>query len=207
MPKILTFFHTAAVHSDTFDGLRDRFAPGVAMHHNIRSTWLKEARNGISAALKTDIRKEVAEARRPVICTCTTIGPVAETAGAIRIDQPMMQEAAQHDGPVLMAYCLDSTRDPSSELLQSALLTAGNDAEIQYLPLLHLWHLFEAGDIQAFEKAIARDVVNHVTNGTTPGCVVLAQASMAGAAAWIDIEDCPVLTSPELALRAGLALL
>lgn len=207
MPKILTFFHTAVVHSDTFDGLRDKIAPGVAMHHNIRTSWLKQAQSGISPGLSAEIRKEVSGARRPVICTCTTIGPVAEAAGAIRIDQPMMQAAAQHDGPILMAYCLDSTLDPSTELLQTALLTAGNDAKIQYLSLTHLWPLFEKGKTTEFEKAIGRAIAEHVANGPKPGCVVLAQASMAGAAIWVEMPDCPVLNSPERAVRAGLALL
>ena len=207
MPKILSFFHTAVVHSDTFDALRDQVAPGVAMHHNIRTSWLKRAQGGIDRTLSAEIRKEVSEARKPVICTCTTIAPVAEAAGAIRIDQSMMQAAARAHGPVLMAYCLDSTRRPSLDLLQTEMIRAGNQSEVELLPLMHLWSLFEAGDITQFEMAIGQAVVSHIENGTKPACVVLAQASMAGAVIWAGDAGCPVLASPELAMRAGLALL
>lgn len=207
MPRILTFFHTAVVHSETFDALRDRIAPGVAMHHNIRTGWLQRAQQGISPELAAEIRREVAGARRPVICTCTTIGPMAEAAGAIRIDQPMMQAAAQSAGPVLMVYCLQSTLSPSRELLRTAMLAAGNAAPVHVLSLSHLWPLFENGESQAFEMAIARAVAEHVQSGPAPGCVVLAQASMAGATSYTRGLPCPVLASPELAMRAGLALL
>lgn len=207
MPKILTFFHTALVHGETFDALRDRIAPGVALHHNIRTNWLVRAREGIGPDLADEIRQEVSQARQPAICTCTTIGPVAEAAGAIRIDQPMMRAAAASGGPVLMAYCLESTRVPSSALLETAMLTAGNDAAMVLLPLPGLWPHFEAGDMVAFEEAVAGAVRAALDENPAMACVVLAQASMAGAADRLGDLPCPVLSSPELAMRAGLARL
>ena len=207
MPKILTFFHTAVVHSETFDALRDRIAPGIAMHHNIRSNWLERARDGIDADLAAEIRREVSGARRPAICTCTTIGPVAEAAGAIRIDQPMMRMAAETGGSVLMVYCLESTLQPSRELLETAMLTAGNRSAIALLPLTGLWPLFEAGEADAFAQAVAVCVRDFLGRHPGIGCVVLAQASMAEAAERLADLPCPVLSSPELAMRAGLARL
>lgn len=207
MPKILTFFHTALVHGDTFDALRDRIAPGVAMHHNIRTSWLVRARDGIGPDLAEEIRHEVTQARQPVICTCTTIGPVAEAAGAIRVDQPMMRAAAETGGSVLMAYCLESTLRPSRELLETAMLTVGNRAAIELLPLTELWPLFEAGDTAAFDEAMARAIRAKFDETAGIGCVVLAQASMAGATERLEDLPCPVLSSPELVMRAGLARL
>ena len=207
MPKILTFFHTAAVHCDTFDALRDRIAPGLAMHHNIRSSWLSRAQDGVDPVLAAEIRQEVTAARQPAICSCTTIGPVAESAGAIRIDQPMMQAAAQRDGPIVMVYCLESTREPSLDLLQTELLTQRSTATVDLLPLTELWPLFQTGETGKFEVEIARAVRAHTQGNPDPGCVVLAQASMAGAATWLEDLPCPVLSSPELALRAGMARL
>ena len=207
MPRILTFFHTALVHGDTFDALRDRIAPGVAMHHNIRTSWLVRARNGIDTDLADEIRREISGARQPAICTCTTIGPLAEAAGAIRIDQPMMRAAAETGGSVLMVYCLESTLQPSRELLETAMLRAGNRATIELLPLTGLWPLFETGETDAFARAIAEAVRDRVSQHPGIGCIVLAQASMAGAAEWLADLPCPVLSSPELAMRAGLARL
>lgn len=63
MPKILAFFHTALVHSETFDALRDRIAPGVAMHHNIRTNWLVRAREGIGPDLPGAVLAGTGDAR------------------------------------------------------------------------------------------------------------------------------------------------
>lgn len=207
MPKPLTLIHTAAVHSITFDALRNRIAPGTELHHQVRSSWLTEAQNGISPFLASEISKAVAEIDGTVICTCTTIGPVAEAAGAIRIDRPMMQAAAATSGPMLMAYCLDSTREHSLSLLQSELENAGNTSPVLPLSLSHLWPLFEAGEAAAFAAGIAKAIRAAAQEMPGTGCVVLAQASMAGAAPLLADLPFPVLASPELALRAGLARL
>ncbi len=203
----LNLFHTAQVHCATFDALRDRIAPDVRLIHHVQPGWLASAQNGISPDLAIEISKAVTEAGEPAICTCTTIGPVAEAAGAIRIDEPMMQVAAQTTGSVLMAYCLESTRGPSLTLLQSALDAAGNTSLVHSLPMTKLWPLFEAGKTGQFASGIAKAVREALRDIADPGCVVLAQASMAGAALLLADEPCPVLASPELALRAGLALL
>ncbi|WP_299846508.1 hypothetical protein [uncultured Roseovarius sp.] len=207
MPKILSLVHTAEVHSDTFDALRDRIAPGLALHHHIRTDWLDRAQVGMSPELAQEIRQTVQDSHQPVICTCTTIAPVAENAGAIRIDQPMMQEAARLGGPVIMAYCLESTKEPSLELLLYTLLMEKSQGTAHLLPLTHLWPLFMSGRIKDFHAEIASAIREKIDDFPPTACVVLAQASMAGAAALLTDLPVPVLTSPELALRAGLAQL
>jgi hypothetical protein len=199
----LTLLHTAQVHCATFDALRDRIAPGVEINHVVRRDFLERAQDGISPELSTEIAKVIAAASDTVICTCTTIGPTAAAAGAIRVDQPMMQAAADAGGPVVMAYCLDSTLKPSLELLTSAMQTAGNRSEIILLHLLDLWPLFEAGNGDAFAHAIA-DAIRRA-NIPAKATIVLAQASMTGAAALLADLGVPVLSSPELAFCSALA--
>jgi hypothetical protein len=97
---VITLLHTAQVHADTFDALRDRIAPDTRLVHLVRPDFLKRAQGGIDAALAGDIGAEVRAVSGPVLCTCTTIGAVAAAAGAIRIDAPMMQAAAQTGGRV-----------------------------------------------------------------------------------------------------------
>ncbi|WP_407493771.1 hypothetical protein [Pseudooceanicola sp. MF1-13] len=194
---MLTLLHTAAVHVATFDTLRDQIAPGAALRHLVHPELLAEAQDGISPDLEARIA-DLVGAPGPVICTCTTIGEVAARHGATRIDQPMMRKAASL-GRVVMAYALDSTKDPSCDLF---LAEGGRAEDLQMLDLTHLWPLFERQDVTAFHAAIA-DAVREVP-GDCDG-IVLAQASMAGAARLVD-EATPVLTSPELALRHGLAI-
>lgn len=90
---------------------------------------------GVDDALCADITGEVAAAGGKVLCTCTTLGPVAARAGAIRIDQPMMQAAARTGGPVLLACCLDSTFGPSLDLLESEPAATGTPARVYPLPM------------------------------------------------------------------------
>ncbi|WP_371225676.1 hypothetical protein [Roseovarius sp. 2305UL8-3] len=200
----LTLLHTAEVHRTTFDTLRDRIAPDQALTHLVRSDWLARAQTGIDDALKAEITDTIKAANGPVICTCTTLGPVATAFGATRIDQPMMARAARIGGPIVMAYCVDSTYGPSLDLLEGELKAAGRKEVVHPLPMRALWPLFQADMHEAFHIAIAGEIRQVVAQMGSVGCVVLAQASMVGAAALLADLDVPVLASPELALRAAL---
>ncbi len=195
----LTLLHTAQIHCTTFE----RLAPKAELHQVVREDWLARAQNGIDDQLAAEIAAAVKTADGPVLCSCTTIGAVAEAAGATRIDWPMMQKAAKIGGPVLMAYCLDSTAQPSQALLRRAF--GSNDPDLSCLQLAQHWPLFELGNADAFASALAADI--EVALKQRPfGCVVLAQASMAGAAKLLqETTDIPVLASPEIAVRSLLA--
>ncbi|TDK42391.1 hypothetical protein [Antarcticimicrobium luteum] len=201
----LTLIHTAEVHRGTFDALAARIAPGARLVHVVRPDWLARAQDGIAADLADEIEAEIAAAPGAVLCSCTTLGPVAGAAGAVRIDAPMMALAARTGGPVLLAYCLESTQDASRALLEAAFAAVGTTGEVRMLDLGDLWGLFEAGDTEGFAQEIAGRVEAELRAAPGTGCVVLAQASMAGAAAHI-AAGVPVLTSPETALRAALGL-
>ncbi len=193
----LTLFHTAEIHVATFDTL----APNSELDHVVRPDWLARAQNGISADLQDEIIQAINKITGQALCTCTTLGPVAEAAGAIRIDWPMMQKAAEIGGPVLLVYCLESTRLPSTDLLERAFAETGASSELRSLPLTDLWPLFSGGDTAAFHKEIASCIAAALTQAPDISCVVLAQASMAGAARLVDTHV-PVLTSPETAIAS-----
>ena len=201
----LNLFHTADAHCATFEALRDRIAPGLELVHHVRPAWLRRARDGISPTLANEISSAIGDVDGVALCTCTTIGPVAGKAGAIRIDQPMMERAAELGGPILLAYCLDSTWEPSLALLDRALEVRGRPATVHPLPLTQYWPLFEAGEVTAFHAVLAGEIRQAVTRADDPGCVVLAQVSMAGAADMLGNLPCPVLASQELAFRSALA--
>lgn len=202
----LTLLHTSPAHCPTFTALRDQIAPGMVLEQIVREDFLARAQTGIDKALEAEITETIQSVDGPVICTCTTIGEAASAAGALRIDQPMMEEAACAGGAILMAFALRSTWEPSLALLEEALAERGTPQKVHPLFLGEYWPLFEAGEANAFAAVLAsaiREAVNR-----TPGlaCVVLAQASMAGVAPLLGDLEIPVLASPELAFRAGLAL-
>jgi len=200
----LTLLHTSALHVPTFTALRDRIARGAPLRHEVRADWLAEARaaGAVRPSLAARIAALVKMAPGPVICTCTTLGPAAEAAGAMRVDRPMMRAAARHGGRIVMAYALESTARPSLDLLAEHL---GTGSSVRPFDLSEHWPLFEAGETAAFETAIAAAIRDEIrTHGGD--CVVLAQVSMAGAAKGLRKLGVPVLSSPEPALRAGLGL-
>ncbi len=205
-PLILTLLHTSPAHIPTFDALRDRIAPGATLTHLVREDFLSRAQKGVDAALDREISELIVAQPGKVLCTCTTIAEVARRAGAIRIDQPMMAAAAQNGGAVLMVFCLQSTWKPSLTLLDQELSALGRPTPIQPLFLGEFWPLFEAGETAAFAAVIAGAAKRAVKDHPDIGVVVLAQASMAGAASLLADLSVPVLTSPESALHAGLGL-
>ena len=179
--------------------LRDRLAPGAELAQVVRTDWLARARAEGVEAVADEVTAVIRAAKGPVICTCTTLGPVAEAAGASRVDRPMMQRAARLGGPVLLAYTLASTAAASATLL-------GEYApDIRTLDLSPLWPLFEAGREADFAAAIAKSVRAELTRQPA-AVVVLAQVSMSDAAPLLAGCGVPVLSAPETALRAGLGL-
>ncbi|MEZ5715556.1 MAG: hypothetical protein R3D85_10545 [Paracoccaceae bacterium] len=201
---MLTLLHTSPVHVATFDALRDRIAPGAPLSHIVREDLLDRARvEGVTPAIASETTALIQAAPGPVLCTCTTLGEVAEAAGALRIDRPMMQAAARTGGQVLLVYCLDSTAQASRALLEDEMAQAGNSAGIEPLSLAPAWPLFEAGDLPAFAQAVAEGIRAAISDRTA--CIVLAQASMAGAATLLEDTGLPVLASPEIALRTALS--
>ncbi|WP_278922853.1 hypothetical protein [Pseudophaeobacter profundi] len=199
----LTLFHTAEVHVASFDVL----APQALLAHVVRPDWLTRAQTGMTAELRQEISAAIEATPGPVLCSCTTIGAVAEMAGATRIDWPMMQRAAEIGGPVMMVYCLDSTRAPSTALLERAFAERGRAAEIRPLPLPDLWPHFIEGDTPLFHAKIATQVETSLALAPDTSCVVLAQASMAGAKDLL--QHCtalPVLASPAIAIATLLPL-
>ncbi|WP_236626255.1 hypothetical protein [Actibacterium mucosum] len=181
-----------------FDALRDLLAPRQQLTHIVRPDWLQTARdNPQDHALTAELIEAIAAAEGRVLCTCSTLGPLAATLGALRIDAPMMARAAQIGGRICLAYCLHSTAQPSQALLQSA--------GVETIDMLHLpnaWPAFEDGDQSRFASVIAEGICRHLNHARDTNVVLLAQASMDVALPLLRDAGVPVLASPELAMRA-----
>lgn len=191
--------HTASVHQQTFTTLFGDRAPHAQIIHVVRDDLLAAAQiHGLDAI--TDAFLEALgglTTADAVLCTCSTLGPLVDLAGQdkyVRIDRPMMTQAARHGPRPLLAICLDSTRGASLDLLQEA----GGPA---MTPTVHMcaeaWPLFEQGDLDGYADAIATSVAA-VAEGHD--CIVLGQASMRVAAPMLARLGRPVLTSPESAV-------
>ncbi|MGI9512386.1 MAG: hypothetical protein ACR2OL_05750 [Anderseniella sp.] len=211
---MISFLHTSPVHVATFDALVDELSPGMARSHRVEESWLDKARDhGMTPALAetiTDAMRELAGGG-VAVCTCSTIGGVAETAGGdnaptIRIDRALMQAALSLGPRPLVAMCLESTKAPTLDLLRDEART--QDCEITPVVVMcpAAWRHFEAGDMDAYGRSIAGTVRAELGNDS-PDCIVLAQGSMAVAEPLLADTGLTVLSSPRLGVLRALELL
>ena len=214
MPRPLALLHTAEVHVQTFTRLLAELAPGSEALHTVDCSLLDAARgNGLGhpsviAAVGDGVRRAAgADAGRFVLCTCSTIGGIAERSGreaglpVLRVDRPMAARAAREASRVLIVAALESTLAPTLALLAEEARAAGRSPEVVTRLCPSAWPLFEAGRINEYLQAIARAVDRHAEQADM---VLLAQASMAPAAALCRTPQ-PVLSSPRTGLAAALA--
>lgn len=213
MTKTLTFLHTSPVHIATFDGLLAELAPQIAARHLVDESLLSEARAAgrITPALERRIAAAVngaiEEDAAVVLCTCSTIGGCAEELGrqtsapVLRVDRAMAERAVALGARIVLAAALESTLEPTRALLLDAAARAGSAVDIRELLCARAWEAFERGDQAGYLTSIA----GHLRAGAgAADAIVLAQASMAGAAALCADLPIPILSSPRLGLEAAL---
>lgn len=211
--KHIAFLHTSAVHVETFEALVAGLMPDAKVDHVVREDLLNDARAlgpdhaDVSRRITQAMTTAAAHGASVVVCTCSTIGDVAERARmasgvrVMRIDRPMANAAVVAGPRVLVAAALQSTLEPTAELIRDSARRAGKQVFIESRWMSQAWSHFEAGDQQAYIQCIADDI-RACLRGTD--VVVLAQASMAGAASLLSDVGVPVLSSPALGVRAAL---
>jgi hypothetical protein len=116
----------------------------------------------------------------------------------------MAERAVALGRRVLIVACLPSTLAPTTALLRECAAVADRAIEIETMLLPSAWRLFEAGDEPTYHRAIAASVLD---GPRMVDAVVLAQATMAPAAALLTEFPVPVLSSPRLGLEAALVCL
>ena len=220
------FLHTASVHVETFEALAQ--SKTLSTEHRVHAQWLQEAQNqGLNAALREQIGQELNALNRDcdvVICTCSTLGEIAAEFGnsrVFRVDAPMMAQAATAAADAkrgsgtsftLLAYCLDSTKETSTALLNDAFNAAGQMANIVSVNCTAAWPHFEAADSKRFGQAIAERIAACLADckvqSQQVSSVVLAQASMTAALPYLGADvGCMVLSSPLSAINHATALI
>jgi hypothetical protein len=117
----------------------------------------------------------------------------------LRIDRAMAQRAVAQGGRVLVAACVASTIEPTVKLLHES---APETTQIETLLMADLWPRFQSGAREVYWQGIAERLRERAAGFD---CIVLAQASMAGAADLLRDLPIPVLSSPRIGLEAALA--
>jgi len=206
------FLHTSPVHAATFRALVAELLPHAEVIEVVDESVLDQARRlGVR-----DVRVIGAVADRlaelvsadVVVCTCSTLGGVAEHVGraagtdVVRVDRAMVERAVElasaGRGRVAVVAALDSTIGPTRELFDEVMLATGADLVVEVHVIRGSWERFESGDIEGYLDVVAEQLP---TIARSADVVVLAQASMAPAVARIDAAV-PILSSPRLAIEA-----
>ncbi|GGO58743.1 aspartate/glutamate racemase family protein [Streptomyces lasiicapitis] len=214
----LALLHTSPVHVPVFDALRDADHPGLALRHVVHEDLLARARAEGPDAVADDVRAALAEAAAgdgaegggadAVLCTCSTIGGVAESHAAavcvpvLRVDRPMAAAAVRAGSSVAVVATVASTLEPTRALVAEEAARAGRPVDVRTVLVDGAWERFEAGDREEFLRLVV-DAVEAVAGSVD--AVVLAQASMADAADRVSAAV-PVLASPRTGLREAARL-
>ncbi len=207
---VLALLHTSPVHVPVFDALRDRHHPHLRLRHFVDEELLHRARRESPDAVTDEVRavldRAVAEGARAVLCTCSTIGGVAETVGAgakvpvLRVDRPMAAAAVAAGPRVVAVATVESTLAPTVALIEDEARRAGRPVTVRPLLVGSAWARFQAGDTEGYvrEVAGAADAIG----SADADVIVLAQASMAPAQ-HLTTTPVPTLSSPRPGLAAA----
>ncbi|MER6346306.1 aspartate/glutamate racemase family protein [Streptomyces sp. NPDC001595] len=203
---MLALLHTSPLHVPVFDALRDEDRPGLPLRHLVHEELLDRARrdgpDAVADAVRTVIARAVADGARAVLCTCSTIGGVAEAAAdgvpVLRVDRPMAAAAVAAGPRVVVLAALASTLGPTAALIEEEARRAGRPVEVRTRLVDGAWSRFEAGDSEGYARlvAAAADAAGDAD------VIVLAQASMAPAER-LTTTAVPVLSSPRPGLAAA----
>ena len=214
MSRHVAFVHTSPVHVQTFDRLVKAVDPAVQVDHVVDESLLRTAQQvgiddpALIQRVQQVMNQAAANGATAVACTCSTIGQIAERTSArpgcafARIDRAMADRAVQLGPRILVVAALRSTLEPTAQLISVSAAARHAEVALQKLWVDGAWPQFERGDRGAYLAAVVA-AVRAAPRGFD--VVVLAQASMADAAAALQDLGVEVLASPRLGVQALLA--
>ncbi|MFF4534765.1 aspartate/glutamate racemase family protein [Streptomyces aureus] len=202
----VALLHTSPAHIPVFDALRDADHPGLELRHLVDEELLARARregpDAVAGEVRAMLADAVAEGAGVVLCTCSTIGAVAERTDVgvpvLRVDRPMAAAAVAAGPRVVVLATVASTLEPTVALVEEEARRAGRPVELRTALVERAWALFEAGDTDGCAKLVA-EAADAVTDADA---IVLAQASMTSAGRFTT-TSVPVLSSPRPGLAAA----
>ena len=198
--------HTAATNVPPFDAVAAGI-DGVELRHVLRPDLLAAALTAgeMTAETRTEAEAELralAADCDAVLLTCSSIGRSVEgvqdeAVPVIRVDAALAERAVANGGRVVVLYAAPSTAAPSGQLFAAAAAKTGASIEMRMVP--DAWTRFTSSDHEGYFALVADATETAYRDGAD--VVVLAQASMAGAADKIRSGPAP-LTSPAIGLQA-----
>jgi Asp/Glu/hydantoin racemase len=205
----ISFLHTGAVVIPVITELAATHLPGVEVQHLLDDKIVGDLGadpdgRHVADRLETLGRTAVAAGATALVFSCSSIsgfaGPLQERLGipVLRIDEAMADRAVEAGRSVAVIATLPTTLAPTATLLRERAALRGTELDLTEVLVEGAFAAVSSGDRATHDALIAAAVREQTERNDV---VVLAQASMAGAAAGLDTGGVPVLTSPELGVR------
>jgi Asp/Glu/hydantoin racemase len=210
----VALLHTAPVVIPTFTELASTFLPGIEIQHLLDDRIVADLKQGVDSgqiAARLTALGEAAKAAgaSAVVFTCSSIsGHAAALAEHLqvpvyRIDEAMADEAVGSGPRVSVIATLETTLGPTTALLRERAALLERHVELTEVVVPGAFDANVAGNRDRHDALVANAVTEQAAASDV---IVLAQASMASAAAKVDV-GVPVLSSPELGMRRVAAAL
>jgi Asp/Glu/hydantoin racemase len=210
MTKRIAFVHTVGFLVEDFRARVRAEIPAADSFHILNESLLQDLLRGAPQPLVyrrvVDQIVLAADAQPDlIVVTCSSTSPAVDIARRIvrqpilKIDDPMMSEAAR-SGPRIGLLCTaSSTVEPSSALLRAHAAEQGREVMIKTVLRPEAYQALMAGD-RARHDAILHEAATEISNEVD--VLVLAQASLVHLRDTLAPElKCPVLASPPLLMR------
>jgi Asp/Glu/hydantoin racemase len=210
MSKRIAFVHTVGFLVEDFRARMRAEIPAADCFHILNESLLQDLLRGTPQPLAyrrvVDQIVLAAEAQPDlIVVTCSSTSPAVDIARRIvpqpilKIDDPMMSEAARSGPRVGLLCTASSTVEPSSALLRAHAAEQGREVTIKTVLRPEAYQALMAGD-RARHDAILYEAAAEISNEVD--VLVLAQASLAHLRDTLATElKRPVLASPPLLMR------
>lgn len=203
----IALIHTGAVVIDMFRPLAAEHWPGWEVLNLLDDRIVADLGAGRADSVRTRLGL-LRDAARAAGCAAAllTCSSVSEFAAGLsdadfvvhRVDAAMADAAVAAARRIGVVATLPTTLEPTTRLLGERAALAGRDVACEPIVVPGAFEALVAGDRARHDLAVQAAVADLATRSEV---VVLAQASMAGALAGVDVRV-PVLASPELGVRA-----
>ncbi|CAM3626688.1 aspartate/glutamate racemase family protein [Occultella aeris] len=204
----ISFIHTGAVVIPTFTELAAAHLSGIEVHHLLDDKIVADLGRDAEG---TGVRERLLDLGRAarsagadaVVFSCSSISGYAAGLSAelgipvLRIDEAMADAAIAAGSRIAVIATLATTLAPTAALLRERAGLAGARPELHEVIVAGAFEAVSGGDRARHDELVGAAIVEWAAQVDV---VVLAQASMAGAAATVE-GAVPVLTSPELGVR------
>lgn len=204
----IAFIHTGAVVIPTMTELARVHLPGVEVQHLLDDKIVADlGRNAETSNVADRLlalgRAATDAGSSAVIFSCSSISGYASKLGqrigvpVLRIDEAMADRAVELGSKIAVIATLPTTLRPTAALLRERADQAGSQVELTEVVVEGAFQAVSSGDPARHDALVGAAITDQAKRSDV---IVLAQASMAGAAATVSV-GVEVLTSPELGIR------